>query len=79
MMRTRVNGDTDISGTCKSGVNLLNTIPDTTPPQDNCFFLVSRNNHVAAGRHDLSPDSPIQETISRKRLHHRALCGDAGH
>ncbi|KAG8277742.1 hypothetical protein J6590_036522 [Homalodisca vitripennis] len=53
MMRAMVDGDTDVSGTCKPGAGLLNTTPDPAPPPGNCFVLVSGNNDVAAGRQNI--------------------------
>ncbi|KAG8309683.1 hypothetical protein J6590_078715 [Homalodisca vitripennis] len=53
MIRAVVDGDTDVSGTCKPGAGLLNTTPDPAPHPGNCFVLVSGNNDVAAGRQNI--------------------------
>ncbi|KAG8320072.1 hypothetical protein J6590_077204 [Homalodisca vitripennis] len=67
MMRTMVDGDTEVSGTCKPGAGLLNTYPDPAPPPGNCFVFVSENNDVAAGRQNIIFGN-LEEVIKNFRM-----------
>ncbi|KAG8332768.1 hypothetical protein J6590_015596 [Homalodisca vitripennis] len=72
MMRAMVDGDTDVSATCKPGAGLLNTTPDPAPPPGNCFVLVSGNNDVAAGRQNIIFDN-LEEVIKNCRMTSKVL------
>ncbi|KAG8320770.1 hypothetical protein J6590_061358 [Homalodisca vitripennis] len=68
MMRAMVDGDTDVSGTCKPGAGL----PDPAPPPRNCFVLVSGNNDVAAGRQNIIFGN-LEEVIKNCRMMSKVL------
>ncbi|KAG8300966.1 hypothetical protein J6590_063880 [Homalodisca vitripennis] len=72
MMRAMVDGDTDVSGTCKPGAGLLSTNPDPAPPPGNCFVLVSGNNDVAAGRQNIIFGN-LEEVIKNCRMTSKVL------